>query len=400
MRRSRVNRMFGGVACVLAALLAVAACGSSTATSTSSVQSASAGTPVEASSRGQSADSDFAAKVAQYKRGVPAQFGGPTVKVAAKPGVKLAVIACARSLSGCEIPLEGATKAAQTIGWDVKEFDGKGNPRSQNEAILGAVSWGAQVIIAYSIDPALVQQGLKVAKQAGVVLISGNNATGSPNPVITPAAGNIGFDVDVSSNFVDQGRSVADWMIVDSNQKANIFVIGDEEFSSASAIVTGLRQEMALCSTCQMSETMLITADQVGAPVAQMVTSYLQTHPDVDYVYAPYDPVASAIVPAIQQAGLGTKVKVVSAVGALENLAFIQQGRVQVADLASDLIYVGWASVDQAVRKIGGQPFATPGGENAPWALVDKENLPTNKDGLYVPSFDYQAKYKALWSSG
>ncbi|WP_228501317.1 aldehyde dehydrogenase family protein [Nocardioides agariphilus] len=46
---------------------------------------------------------DFAAQLAEYKEGVPAEFGGPTEKALAEPGVKLALIPCSAALTGCQI---------------------------------------------------------------------------------------------------------------------------------------------------------------------------------------------------------------------------------------------------------------------------------------------------------
>jgi ribose transport system substrate-binding protein len=88
-----------------------------------------------------------------------------------------------------------------------------------------------------------------------------------------------------------------------------------------------------------VSDIVKMTASQVGS-VGQMVVGYLQTHPNVDWVYASY-PAAAVMVNAIVQAGLQDKVKLVSIVGSAQNIEFIRQGRVQVADAAFDNFYMG-----------------------------------------------------------
>lgn len=389
-RRGRVrSRCAAAFAIAATTGVVLSGCGSS---------SSSSGT---ASAAGSKTDlAYFANATVAAEKGNPTTYQGPTVKATPKPGVKIALIACARALSGCEIPLEQSTKAANAIHWNVVQLDGMGTPRGENAAILQAVASGAKVIIAYSIEPALVQQGLKAAHKAGIVLISDSNATGSPNPTIPLASGQVGFDVDVSQDFVAGGRASGDWIVSDSNGKANVMVIGDKEFDSVNDIQKGLLSELAKCGTCTVPPVTYISAAEIGPQVGQMVTSYLQQHPNINYVYAPYDPVAAVLVPAISQAGLGTKVKVASAVGAPENFNFIRTGHVQASDQAADLAYQGYAAVDQAIRRLDGQPFAQPVSENSPWSLIVKSNVPNNNQGLYFAPFDYKSKFLALWSAG
>ena len=75
------------------------------------------------------------------------------------------------------------------------------------------------------------------------------------------------------------------------------------------------------CLGCKVSDIVKMTASQVGS-VGQMVVGYLQAHPDVDWVYAPYDPAAAVMVNAIVQAGLQDKVKLVSIVGSAQNIEY------------------------------------------------------------------------------
>jgi ABC-type sugar transport system substrate-binding protein len=84
----------------------------------------------------------------------------------------------------------------------------------------------------------------------------------------------------------------------------------------------------------RVSDVMKMTASQ--AAVGQMVVGYLQTHPDVDCVYAPYDPAAAVTVNAIVQACVQEKVKRVGIVVSAQNIEFIRQGRVEVGDAAFD----------------------------------------------------------------
>lgn len=105
------------------------------------------------------------------------------------------------------------------------------------------------------------------------------------------------------------------------------------------------------CPGCKMSDIVKMTASQIGS-VGQMVVGYLQAHPDVDWVYAPYDPAGAVRVNAIVPAGLQDKVKLVSIVSSAQNIDFIRQGRVQVADDAYDNFYADTRSGVKSRAKI------------------------------------------------
>jgi ribose transport system substrate-binding protein len=172
-----------------------------------------------------------------------------------------------------------------------------------------------------------------------VPVVSSSAGTDTPNPVITPASGGLKYVTDVGTDFPAVGRGLGDFTVKDSGGKANVVVYEDDEYPSAVASLRGFVDTIKKCPGCKVSDIVKMTASQIGS-VGQMVVGYLQTHPDVDWVYAPYDPAAAVMVNAIVQAGLQDKVKLVSIVGSAQNIDFIRQGRVQVADGAYDNIYM------------------------------------------------------------
>jgi ABC-type sugar transport system substrate-binding protein len=116
----------------------------------------------------------------------------------------------------------------------------------------------------------------------------------------------------------------------------------------------------------------------------------------VNYVYAPYDPSAVAMANAINQAGLGDRVKLISIVGAAQNIDMIRKGFVQAADGAFDNDYMGYAMVDQAIRVLNGQPVIEPNDEGTPYIVIDKTNLPP-EGKEWATKTDYKSAYMKLW---
>jgi ABC-type sugar transport system substrate-binding protein len=184
-------------------------------------------------------------------------------------------------------------------------------------------------------------------------------------------------------------------MIAQAGGQGHLLVMGDKEFPSVELTQVGLLDELKKCTACVVDPVVYFTASQLPTQVANMTVGYLQTHPDINVMWSPYDPAAAAQVPAIKLAGLAGRMKLISVVAAAQNLDFIKQGNVQAADLAEGNDYLGWAGVDQAIRLLDKLPLAEPQGEGTPYALLDNTNLPSN--GVWTTPFDYQTPFLALW---
>ena len=340
---------------------------------------------------------DAGPTVEAARQETPATWAGPTTPAKAPPGIKVGIVSCGAQFRGCQAPADAAFEASKRIGWVPTMYDGAGTQEKQNAAILDALSAGANVIMTVSIDPRFIQLALQAAKKAGVPMISGSAGIDTPNPVIKPEGDNLTHELDVGTDYGGVGRHVADWIIADSGGKANVLVFTDEEFYSVTAVVDGLLDEFKTkCPDCKISPLQKFTASQVATNVGQMAVGYLQSHPDVNYIYAPYDPSAVFMVNALAQAGLGDNVKIASIVGAAQNLDFIRQGRIQVIDGAFDNAYMGYAMVDQAIRILNKQPLFEPHDEGTPFQVLDKTNLPPQGQDWATRS-DYKDRFLKLW---
>jgi ribose transport system substrate-binding protein len=337
-----------------------------------------------------------AAEGSTISRQDPHEFAGPSTKAKAGKGIRVAIVVCGAAFSGCMTPAKAAAEAGSKIGWTVQILDGGANQQRQNAAILDAVSAKYDVIVTTSIDPNFVQTGLAAAKKAGIPVLSVEQGLDTPNPVVLPQGGNLGFDVDVGINFPEVGKLIGQWIIADSGGKANVVIYGDDEYVSGRLSAAAVLDALKGCNGCTIEPVQQFTASQVATTLGQQVVGYLRSHPRVNYIYVPYDPAATAMVTAIAQAGLGNRVKLTSFVCFQQNMDFIRQGRIQVADGCQDSTYLGYAVIDQAVRILNKQPLATPHGENTPLGLVDKTNLPPAGQD-WLANFDYKTRFLELW---
>lgn len=334
--------------------------------------------------------------LAAARQMTPPAYAGPTAPAKAPPGLKIGVVTCLSVLHGCVSPAEGVQHAGEKLGWKVTIYDGGGTPSKQNAAILDAIASGASVVATIAIDPNLVQLALSEAKKAGVPVVGGSNGIDTPNPVKPPANNALGFAFDVGPDYGTLGRHAAEWIIADSQGKANVAVFSDKEFPSVLAFEAGLMAGLRTCAHCTIAAPQYFTGTQVAGQLGQMTVDYLRTHPDVDYVFSPYDPAAAAQVTAITQAGMASHVKLVGVLGDQQNLNFVRAGRVEAADAAYDNEYMGWAIVDQTIRLLGKQALTEPHNENLPFIVLDKSNLPQPGSDWQAPT-GYQEKFLALW---
>jgi ABC-type sugar transport system substrate-binding protein len=325
----------------------------------------------------------------------PPEYAGPTVPAKAPKGINVAVVTCISVARGCVSPGEGLAHAGEKLGWNVKIYDGGGTPSKQNAAILDAVSSHVDLIATIAIDPNLIQLSLREAAKAGIPVIGGSNGIDSPNPIRAPAPNNLGFALDVSPDYGMLGLRTAQWMIADSKGKANVAFALAKEYQSNMADAAGLEKGFKDCGGCKVAEPLYFTSSQFGQ-LGQMTVDYLRAHPDVTYIHGGGDPPAAAMVAAIAQAGMADRVKILGTNGDQQNINLMLQGRVQVADGAYDNEYMGWAIADQAIRLFNKQPLFEPHGENLPFVVLDKTNLPP-KGADWHADTGYQDKFLKLW---
>jgi ABC-type sugar transport system substrate-binding protein len=323
------------------------------------------------------------------------RWDGPTRGVAPRRGVNLALVACAGTIAGCTAPVQEAQKAAESIGWNVKTYDGRGDPVAQNQVVTQAINSGADAVIMAGIDPRAISSALDLARERGVPV-------GSMTQGIAPGDG-IAFDV--GGNYVDSGKIIGSWIIADSDGKAVVLPTNDKEFASTQAIVDTAVDTVRGCSGCQVKDTQYFVGSNIGNGLGQRIAEQLQRDPDVNYVIGAFDPATADMVPAIQNAGIGSRVKIISNVGLTQNLQYIADDNVQAADIVYDNTYVGYAAVDQMIRTLARQPlWRTPGesdprymyGEGVPQHLTTKENV-GDPNKPWTADIDTAARFAALW---
>jgi ribose transport system substrate-binding protein len=343
------------------------------------------------------ADQDLAAfKAVVTEASQPwTKWEGPQSTPTPPKDVKLALVACAGTIAGCVAPLDGAAAAAKDLGWTSTMYDGQGDPVAQNKVVTQAINAGATAILLGGIDPAQIGSALELAASKKIPV-------GSITQGIAPGNG-IAFDV--GADYVRSGVIQGSWIVADSQGKAVVLPTNDKEFASTVAIVDSAIETVKKCTGCAVRDTLFFTGSQIGNGLGQQVASALQRDPDVNYVIGAFDPAVSDMVPAINNVGIGDRIKIVSNVGLTQNLQFIKDGNIQAADVVYDNTYEGYAAVDQLIRVLTGNPLHKSDGvtddrfaynENVPQHLVVKDNV-GDPSVLWTAENDAVKHYRELW---
>jgi ribose transport system substrate-binding protein len=196
-------------------------------------------------------------------------------------------------------------------------------------------------------------------------------------------------------------RGVADWIIADSNGKANVLIAELTDSPSTQAWIQkgAVAEYKKNCPGCKTTVAKINIASLQLAP--SKISSELLRNQDTNYVQPQFDAVAQPIQAGVQQAGFASKVKAASATGLLTGLQQVKQQGFIKADMGLDYAYQGWAIADEVFRMMLGQP---PVEENIPQRLFTKENVGSLKltpeaeaSGEWFGSTAFRDMFTKLW---
>ena len=322
-------------------MLALAACGDNAATTTA------AGAPAvdQASLAAAQANLD---KYLTVPTSVPQSV--PLTKV--PPHKKVGFVQCADP--ACAKLASYIKAATGALGWDLVTVNATAT--DPGAAIQQALDAGVDYVATTGFPVALFKQQMAEAKTKGVgafLCFSTDVPAGPANNLYSDC-----YDATAAGAYA---KAMADYLIVQSKAAVNALVVSIPTYPILTAQVDAVRAELGKnCPSCK-AETLDVTVnDLVGGAVAQNVSSYLQAHPDVNYVYFTYASLANGVAPALRAAGLSSKVKLVGTQGSQPQMKDVADGTAAAWSALPQELSM-WTMVDQMARLSVGQ-----------WSLADE----------------------------
>jgi ribose transport system substrate-binding protein len=393
----RSSRIVKGVGLVAALALAASACSSSSKTSagTNTTAAAAAASTTSTTSGG---NAQANALLAKYTA-VPDASSITVKPLATRPptGKTVAYINC--GVAPCSTQFSPGLHAAGTVlGWTVKDYNyNPSNPVTLESAIESAVNDNVTAIVATAGQPTVTAKGQALAKAKGILYING---FGSGDWTTDPTLAAGLFYGDIRGQFV--GSLMAAYLAKQATGGAavNAALLRVKEFDTVhlpkiNGLTAGLQQ---MCPTCKYSEIQESSAQQIGNQSSGVVISYLQAHPDVNYIIYESGQPAIGIQAALTTAGLASKVKVLGFAPDNPQIAAVKDG--------SELMWVydcslcaGWYFADTIARLLNKESITGDTSTNLPTQVVDKQNLPSVVPAAYnfPTDTDLATKFRQIW---
>jgi ribose transport system substrate-binding protein len=354
--------MIRALALLAALALLVSGCGSSDDDKTSSGKGGGPG--VEAAKR----------KVAELQKETTTypEPGPPLKNVKSLAGKTVWYIPITEKVEFFQAVTSGLKTALGKAGVKLRSCSGEANPSATAACVNQAVQAKAGAIVLDAIPIAVAAQAFEGAKAAKIpVLVTDQDA---PPPGAPGAVKGIGDDKLAYASFGQRelAEGVADWIIADSNGKANVLVTELTDSPSTQAWVEqgAIAEYRKYCPGCKTTVAKINIAQLQLVP--SKISSELVRNQDTNYVQPQFDAVAQPVQAGVQQAGFANKVKAASATGLLSGLQSVKDGGFIKADVGIDYAYQGWAIADELFRMMLGKP---PVEERIPHRLFTKENV-------------------------
>jgi ABC-type sugar transport system substrate-binding protein len=396
MRRKRL------LACAAAGVLVVtmaAACSSggssssssasSPASSASSTGSASTDSTPQAASSGGSAPAGVATaqkQLASYED--PSQtISLPALSAKPPAGKTIDFVGC--PVASCLEIQQAAQAAAKAVGWTVHVYNGGLSPASFVSAMNDVVQSPGDAVLGIGILPnSAISSQLAALKAKHVPWV----AVASPSPVGDDMIANFSSSPEIALS----GKVMADWIIADSQGKANVAYFWDPTLTQHLPAKNAFLAETGkLCPGCQVSVQTTSFSTGIGTTDPAQIVSYLQRNPDTNYIVIGIGDATAGVPEALAAAGLAGKVKIVTRLADTINFKDIQSGT-ETMGVTEETFEIGWRMIDALARDFLGDSIACCTTPIGTVHVITKADLPASLSLPYsVPG--YQQFFLKAW---
>lgn len=386
--RDRIIR-WGLTAAAVSAAAALAACSSSGGGSASTTGGSS--TPAGTSSSPNTATSPLASEDTGSLFVPPTSL--PVTTPISKPipsGLK--VVFLSSGVSQALLYLKGVQAAAAVLGWTVENqhYD-QTNPASFTSALQSAIAEKPAAIIMNSVVREQYAAQIPSAVAAKIVLIP--SVTNVPaEPGVYPAV-----LTKVESTYA--AHALADALVADAkqhNKTAHVLQITVPAFATVLGVEDqGVKEEMAAkCPSCTQSLININLPDVFNGKYVQQVVSYLQAHPDINYIVSDSGQLETGLGPALSQAGLNslTRYGFSPSNVQIKELQGGQSGAWAVQPYQEG----GWQMIDVIARALVGDPTNVWDDEHLVYLLNSSNAKDVDPNDPEFPA-NYPDQFKKLW---
>jgi ribose transport system substrate-binding protein len=196
-----------------------------------------------------------------------------------------------------------------------------------------------------------------------------------------------------------QGSVLQDWITVNSDGTAKSVYFNLPDYPAIVTSHAAAQSVSQACAGCSFDTVNISTSTFADGGVPSAVASYVQTHPDVQYLEFPVGQMSTGVRAALNSAGIGQKAKILTSIPAGANVAAVASGQ-ETASLTGADQEVSWYEVDAMARLAEGLSLAPDNAVSLPMWLLTKENAGQYDGQVPLGSTDYAAAFQQLWKVG
>jgi ribose transport system substrate-binding protein len=354
MKKTGLMKYLFMLAALLAVGVLVAGCGSDDKTSSSSSTGTGASTAKADSGTLAGATAPLAdAKKANADLEAPVTEltpnGPPFDAKAATQGKKVGWVTVTNSIPFTTIMFQGVNPAAKALGIKLSVCDGKGQPAEWARCYSRFIGEKVDLIVSQSIDPRILKSSLTAANKAGIPVVT--TSSNFPGADLWP-----GTAAEDPQPFKEVGTAIGDFIVSDSDGKANTLIITSNEVYTAPAQAKATSDEFKkYCPETCKYKVVDVPIGQWADKIPTVVQAELTSNPDLTYVTPVYDGAAPFAISAIHAKNAQDKTKVVSFNAIPDVMKFMEKKDVLSADVGVWVEQHGYAAIDAVARVLAGE---------------------------------------------
>lgn len=279
-------------------------------------------------------------------------------------------------------------EATDAVGWKLTIVDAGFTAESVKAAWAQAVAGSPDAVIGSGFSRAFYEDELQALAARDVPVLNMTTAEAPEDGYA--AAQNWGPD------FTDAGVRLADYALSISGEGVRAVNMPVSAFANLGLIADGFAETITKkCDTCTV-DTLDIPVTSIGGDLPTRVVTYLQSHPDVNWVNIGYADMMVGIPAALRAAGISDSVKFVTTDTLPTTSVYLENGDYLVAVEGSPKPEMMWRHIDFLIRHFNGEDTTPATDHTLPVWIIDGANVPDTSDDFPLVE-DYKDQYKALW---
>ncbi len=255
---------------------------------------------------------------------------------------------------------EAAAKGVKFVDLTTETQDAS----AQKQAIDTVITQKPSAIIIGSVDPNVFKDTIAKAKAAGIPILAADTAIDDPY-----------ISALVQTDNLATAQALGDYIckLLNGAKGTALVMAGTVGHQTGDARQKGVADKLAACGENVIKQY----GDWDENKSVQISTDTMTANPDLNVIFAPFDPGAAAVASLVKQKGMTSKIMVFGIDGLPVMFKAIKAGD-SVATMKQDNVRIGTETVDDAIAILNGQPVKTP--DLIPGILIDKTNV-----GKYLP---------------